>query len=121
MWDGINRRKFPRASYLCKITLYSKEKPEVFSCHTDNLGQGGFCAVLNIPLKLFSLVGLEVSLDDSRPPLSCAGRVVWVVGRKEWDKSKPETFDTGIEFVDLKNGDKKRIEGLVKELLARQK
>ena len=121
MWDGVNRRKFPRASYFCKITLYSREHPEVFSCYTQNLGRGGLCVVLNTSLRLFSLVGLELFLEDSHPPLSCAGRVVWVVGKKEWNKPIPDSFDTGIEFVDLKEEGQKRIEKIIQTITSGEK
>ena len=42
MWNGMNRRKFPRADYKCIITIKSKEEiPKVIATHTENIGMGG--------------------------------------------------------------------------------
>jgi len=120
MWQGFDRRKFPRTSCPCKITLYSKDQAEVISCRTENIGEGGICTVLKEALRLFTLVGLELSLDDSHAPMRCAGRVVWLVGRHSASvsKPKPEEYDTGIEFVDLKDDEKKRLRTFVKNTIA---
>jgi len=120
MWDGIDRRRFPRANFPCKITLYSKEKPQIFSCFTENIGAGGVCVILKESLELFSLVGIELILKQNYS-INCTGRVVWVIGRKDWKTPRPTAFDTGIEFVDLKPQDKKKIQEVVEEIISQNK
>ncbi len=116
MWSGINRRRFPRAEYPCRITIYTKDAPQIFSTRTQNIGEGGVCVILDKELKLFSVVGLELFLENGHAPLNCTGRVVWVVKKRG---SKPDAgvmFDTGIEFADVKNQDKERVRILVEKI-----
>ena len=116
MWDGINRRKFPRAHFPCKIIILSSEHPKSLTTKTENIGCGGVCVVLPKPLKLFSIVGIQLFLEEKSSPIECSGRIVWVVGRKSSKSFKPESFDTGIEFVDIKEEDIEKIAKLVEKL-----
>lgn len=121
MWNGINRRRFPRASYKCIITIKSLgEIPKIITTHTENIGLGGICVVLRDGLDLFKKVELEVLLEDSGSPLRCSGSVVWVVKKTDpIDKTKI-AYDTGIEFADLKQADKTRIGDIVEKILSSQ-
>jgi len=114
MWQGLDRRKFPRADLPCKITIFKKGGQEKFSTHTENIGQGGVCVSLNNSLDRFSLVDLVLYLKDEHSPIKCEGRVVWTV------KSK-DKFDIGIEFLDIKKQDALKIEKVVKECLEKEK
>ncbi|MFH1577885.1 MAG: PilZ domain-containing protein [Candidatus Omnitrophota bacterium] len=104
MWRGINKRQFPRVDYPCKVAIL-KDKP--FSAHTENIGTGGICVVMKEELAKFSSVGLVLDLNDKRDALECNGSVVWAVPR---DKA----FDIGIEFSDIKEADRLRIENILK-------
>lgn len=115
MWNGMNKRAFPRAEYPCKVRVESKDLPQLFETQTQNIGAGGICVILNKELEQLSLVKLEVYLKDRDHPIQCRGKIVWVI--KNSKPHQQESFDTGIEFVDLKDEDKKIIEDLVNELL----
>jgi len=108
MWQGMNKRKFPRAGFLCKITVYKKGQKEKIPGRTENIGPGGICANLKKALDKFAVVDLVLFLDDGESPIECEARVVWVV------KSKDE-FDTGIEFLRIEEKDSLRIERIVQE------
>lgn len=110
MWQGIDRRRFPRADYPCKIVVFKKGKTEKFSTHTENIGVGGVCVILERGLDKFLPVELILYLENGHPPIECDGRVVWVVKRQA-------EFDTGIEFVNIKEKDALRIERIVQECL----
>ena len=84
-----------------------------YSTHTENIGQGGICAVLKKSLSKFVPVELALYLENGELPICCDARVVWVV------KSK-SNYDTGIEFINLKAKDAKRIERIVEECLKKQ-
>ncbi len=117
-WDGLERRKFPRANYPCLVTIRHKGgNEEALLTHTENIGIGGICVILKKGVKIFSPVDLEIDLLDTNLNVKCNGKVVWCVQRKEKDAPKPFFFDTGIEFVDLVESDKQRIEAIVQRLI----
>ncbi len=110
MWQGIDNRKFPRANYPCKIVVIKSGSSQHFSTHTENIGKGGVCVVLEKALEKFCPVELTIYLQDGRHPLECDGRVVWTVKGKQ-------AFDTGIEFLNLQAEDAQRIERIIRECL----
>ncbi|MBU2540280.1 MAG: PilZ domain-containing protein [Candidatus Omnitrophica bacterium] len=120
MWDGINRRRFPRADYPCQIKISKKKGKETLVSNTENVGCGGICTVLEKGLGLFSDVSLELDIKDSQPPIKTVGTVVWVVRRHEIKKERPGFFDTGIEFKKLDAKDVARIEAIVNKCLQKQ-
>jgi hypothetical protein len=110
MWQGVDNRKFPRAVYPCKVVVTKAGMSEQFSTHTENIGKGGVCVILEKGLEKFCPVTLTIYLADGKPPLEGDGRVVWSVKHKE-------AFDTGIEFLSIQGVDAERIEGIVRECL----
>ncbi len=120
-WDGLDRRKFPRVNYPCLITIrHEHGKPEAFLTHTENIGIGGVCIILNKEISLFAPVELEIDLLDTNPHIKCQGRVVWSVRRKSEEKKKPLFYDMGIEFTDIKADERKRLDEIVSRLAMRQ-
>ena len=118
MWDGINRRRFPRANYKCSITIKSSgEAPKVIKTMTENIGIGGICVGLKEDLDLFKNVELEVALNDNDSPITCNGSIVWVVKKTGSKNKETMVYDTGIEFIDIKEAYKKRILALVEKIL----
>lgn len=116
-WDGLNRRRFPRAKYPCLVIVRHKGKePEAILTHTENLGVGGICVIIKKQIKLFAPVEVEIDLMDLEDHVECAGKVVWSVKRKSGEKVKPLFYDTGIEFENLSGKDRKRIEGIIRRI-----
>ena len=120
MWDGINRRKFPRANYKCLISIKKRLTAKTISTQTENIGAGGICVLLKEDLGLFQGVDLEVFLEDNRPPIKCGGTVVWVVKKSEPKQKGSYIYDTGIEFIDVRPEDRDRISEAVEEILKSQ-
>ncbi len=120
--DGTNRRKFPRVTYPCMITLRREAgEPDVILTHTENIGIGGICVTLNRPLRIFSLVDLEIDLLDLGDHLQCCGKVVWTIQRKAEEKRKPLFYDTGIEFLQIEGADRQRLDNVIRRLLKQAK
>lgn len=111
MWQGIDQRRFPRAKYKCTVILQQKGQASRFQSVTENIGLGGICVLLNQNLDVFSSVELEVNLEDGMVPLQVAGTVVWVVKRRNLRKGA--SFDTGIEFAELKPQNRARLEAVI--------
>jgi hypothetical protein len=120
MWNGINRRKFPRANYKCIITIKKRLTAKTISTHTENLGAGGICVLIKEDLGLFQGVDLEIMLEDSNTPVKCGGTVVWVVKKSEPKQKASYLYDTGIEFIDIRPEDRDRITAVVDLILKRK-
>ena len=108
------RRRFPRANFLCKVILRSSQKE--FLTHTQNISIGGVRILLFEDLKVKNEV--ELIIFASRR-LEVSGRIIWSL---EIDKKEDESlFDIGIEFLNLEEPDRKFLEELVEELLRKEK
>ena len=112
-WDGNERRRFARVRLPCKITVFIPQEHTITS-HTENIGEGGIGVLINEQLDVSADVGLEIYLENQ--PISCKGRVVWTV-EKECSSSSASSFDTGIEFCDIKEHDRAFITNLVNLLV----
>ena len=120
MWNGINRRKFPRASYKCLISIKKRLTAKVISTQTENIGAGGICVVIKDDLGLFQGVDLDLFLSEDSPPIKSGGTVVWVVKKTDPRQKGSYRYDTGIEFIDIRPEDKERISEIVEEILTKQ-
>jgi len=45
-WEGLNRRKFPRANYPCLVVIREGKEKNIILTHTENIGIGGVCIAL---------------------------------------------------------------------------
>jgi c-di-GMP-binding flagellar brake protein YcgR len=121
MWNGINRRKFPRANYKCLITIKKRLNAKIISTQTENIGAGGICVIIKEDLGLFQGVDIELHIDDDRPPIKCGGTVVWAVKKSDPKQKGKYLYDTGIEFIDIRPEDRERISEVVEEILINQR
>jgi Tfp pilus assembly protein PilZ len=118
-WEGVNRRKFPRANYPCLLIIRRDHiSPEAILTHTENIGVGGVGVMSKREIKLFAPVELELDLLDMQPHIKCSGKVVWAVKRRDNAEIKPSFYDLGIEFIDLPEKEKKRIDFIVNRLIS---
>lgn len=99
MWDGFNKRKFPRLALRCEITILSDVSGRPVLTLTENLGAGGVCVILDHPLERFSKCRLRLELEEGKPAIDCSGRVVWAVPTQGGKSGKQ--YDIGIEFTGL--------------------
>lgn len=112
MWDGFNKRKFPRLSLRCEIVLRNQSGVQVVQAQTDNLGAGGLCLILDRALERFSTLSLRLELDKNLPWIECQGKVIWIVASREIGEKK-DSFDTGIEFLGLEPAEEDLIRSYV--------
>lgn len=123
MWNGINRRKFPRANYGCLISIKKRLTSKTISTHTENIGAGGICVLIKEDLGLFQGVDLELTLGENESAIKCGGTVVWVVKKSDPKQKGVHLYDTGIEFIDIRPEDREKITEVVDDILktSRQK
>lgn len=108
MWDGFNKRKFPRIHLTCEVSIQPRAKARTFKGITDDVGMGGVSVLLEEPLERFDRCRITLELKDGNPPVQCAGRSVWVIPSQDMKTSK-KCFDTGIEFLDMDEFSRKRL------------
>lgn len=99
MWDGFNKRKFPRLNLHCEIDILSEDPKESLRVTTENLGIGGVCVILEKSLERFSICRVRIDVKNGKT-IACDGKVVWIVPTRDSKNSK-KRFDTGIEFQGL--------------------
>jgi len=118
MWNGISKRKFPRANYPCNITVKRKDDSDKVFTKTENIGIGGICVVLPKDLGIFAPVEVQLDLLDAQPIVNCDATIVWIVEKKQ---EKDKLYDTGIEFTNIKRKDSDRIVFIVDKILGNGK
>jgi hypothetical protein len=108
MWDGFNKRKFPRLNLRCELILHKDPGSEVIRAQTENVGAGGVAVILERSLDRFSVIALRLELDANLPWIECKGKIVWSVPSREVG-AKKQRYDTGIEFLGLDPGQQELI------------
>lgn len=109
--NGRERRKFPRADFPCEIYILTAPL-HIIKCKTENIGAGGIRVFIDEELSISSSVGLKLFI--SKKAIECKGKVVWKVERNESGQNK---FDTGLEFHQISEEDRKIVGLFVKSLV----
>lgn len=113
-WNGRNRRKFPRVMFPCLIKVRcDKKDTDVVLTHTENLSVGGVRIILKNPIDLGVVIDLEIDLMDTGESLKCKAKVVWLEKRKSDSEFKPDFYDIGVEFQNVDEHNKKRLEVII--------
>ena len=106
-WGGLDQRQFPRVQARCDIIIHKGFGGSI-QAQTENVGKGGVCVILKQELEKLSRLHLRLALESEVSPIECEGRVVWMVRSKEPASGKV-SYDTGIEFVNLKPSDEQHV------------
>ena len=115
MWDGFNKRKFPRVNLHCEIVILPETEGALLVGRTENLGSGGVCVLLTQALERFSECKVHLELTENLPNIDCKGKVVWIVPTRATHQPKP-FFDTGIEFMNLDV----KVEDLIRDFIKKR-
>ncbi|MDP8290023.1 MAG: PilZ domain-containing protein [Candidatus Susulua stagnicola] len=116
-WEGTEKRNFIRANFPCKILIHTPSE-HVLIVHTENIGTGGVRTIIEENLDISSVVGLEVFIGGTQ--IICKGRVVWVVVKAGFQKDDTNIWDTGIEFYEISDRDKKVVKDFVNSIILDQ-
>jgi c-di-GMP-binding flagellar brake protein YcgR len=113
-WKFQERRRFPRASYPCKVVVDYSLKP--MFVHTENLSEGGMRVILpeQIPEKV--VVDAEL-IFEKKKTIQCNAKVMWVRSKLASVDSVDLVYDTGFQFVSLSEDDQRYLDGVVKRLI----
>ena len=109
------RRRFARHRLPFRLAVHLSRAGRSIPTEGVNISEGGLCLRLRELLDVRSLVQLQLS--PARPnngkgrlvdatgsarwprPVTCTGRVIWVIQRLDLQDTPPFVFDTGLEFV----------------------
>lgn len=112
IWDGFNKRKFQRVHLTCDVVVHPQGKPKAYKAVTEDIGMGGVSVMLEDALQRFDRCKISLELKDGEPPVQCMGRSVWVIPSGN-ARSPKKTFDTGIEFLEIDDFSRKRLQSFL--------
>ncbi|MDD4182332.1 MAG: PilZ domain-containing protein [Candidatus Omnitrophica bacterium] len=117
-YQGIEKRRFVRAKFPCSISIHTLHE-HVITTYTENISAGGVRVVIEEKLETSSNVGLEIQINKNI--IICKGRIVWVVNKESPYKKGIFYYDTGIEFYEIKENDRRIINDAIEEILKSEK
>lgn len=117
MWDGFNKRKFPRINLQCEIAIASEGQKSSIRANTENVGVGGVCVILDQELERFSKCRIHLDLKGKKG-IDCEAKVVWIVPTRQ-NKSTKKYFDTGLEFVGLPGEDLDEVKSFLEKEISK--
>lgn len=107
---SIDDREQERAEVHTEVRLRSPSLSEFQREHSDNLSEGGVFVRSDVPMAKFTLVKLELVVDDETY-VEAVGRVVWTRGPEAATDDEPAGM--GIKFVKLEAESRDRLRALV--------
>ncbi len=107
--SGIERRRFERTELLVRVEYSTVD--EIFSEFTRDINEGGLFIETEKPRPTGTEVAMRFNLPGSDAPLQTIGRVVWVRSA-----SDDEPAGMGIEFDELSEDDRTRINAMIRSL-----
>ncbi|MBU2474312.1 MAG: PilZ domain-containing protein [Candidatus Omnitrophica bacterium] len=117
-WDGSEKRRFVRANFPCKITIYIPQE-QVISAQTENISAGGVRVIIDKELKVSLSVDLELYFTEN--PVKCKGRVVWMLSKENLESVEIKKYDVGIEFYRIASADRSLISKFIETLVSKEK
>lgn len=111
-----DRRRFPRLKTELLVRYKILEVPEKqIDAKAKDISSGGICLVAREKINPGSFLMLEIRFPKSDKPVIAYGRVVWS-GESSLGLSPAGhmRFDNGIEFTQISDSDRERIEGHIK-------
>jgi len=106
---GAERRRFNRTELLVRIEYSTID--EMFSEFTRDINEGGLFIETEKPRPTGTEVAMRFNLPGSGEPLQTVGRVAWV--RSATDDGPA---GMGIEFEELSDDDRVRINTMIRSL-----
>lgn len=118
MYEGIEKRKFVRVRFPCKILVYNFPEHAI-STHTENISAGGVRVIIGEKLEVGTFVNIEVHLKENK--IACKGKIAWVVDKKSPYRKGVFYHDTGIEFFEINDEDRNLINVTIEKMLCPEK
>ena len=117
------RRRFPRLSLDVGVDFVVLPQPgtgarqELFTTGSKNLSLGGICILVFEKLKVGDALELKFSIPGLDRFIVAKGRVVWSGKLRVRGVETDKAYEAGIEFVEINQPDKERIQAYVSSKL----
>jgi len=106
------RRKYPRLKFNVDVD-YKILRENGFiatKVETKDIGAGGICIVSLEKFDVGNSLSLKFSLPGVNKPIKAIGRVAWVAEFSVGGDTPSHTaYDTGIEFTEISDDDREKI------------
>ncbi len=107
-FEGLERRKCPRLDEKMPLVYQTHENLEGKTCSTKNISSGGFCFETERPVYHGDVLWVQIYKPvetglTRRAPISTIAKVAWV------RRINPEKYESGLEFVDIRERDREEI------------
>ncbi|MBL7130434.1 MAG: PilZ domain-containing protein [Candidatus Omnitrophica bacterium] len=108
-----DRRKFVRLNAAVEVDyiVLDSESQQREHTATKNISAGGICLIAHEQLRAGDILSLTFSLPNNESPIIVKGKVVWIKSFKV--ASEKESYDVGIEFIDINEVNRERIDKYV--------
>lgn len=113
IYIGLEKRRFKRINYKINIEVLAEDKLEPLQ--TIDISAKGLCFAYPRPLKTDTLIELKLKIPKYKEPLKIKSRVAWIK-RQEEPHIEGNKFKVGLEFVELKDKDKRIISQFLKSI-----
>ncbi|MBL7091799.1 MAG: PAS domain-containing protein [Candidatus Omnitrophica bacterium] len=115
IYIGSEIRRFKRVYYKADIENFLPgSKTE--SGQTVDISEGGVCFVSERLLKTDTQVEIKLRLSKKKDTIFTQARVVWIKNMEQLLKKAVNKYKVGLEFVKLKNKDKKVLSKFIKSV-----
>lgn len=109
---GPEIRRFERINYSLDTRILMP-KDEELSSQTVDISKGGIAFYSPRPIKTDARVDLALRMPNQDKPLMLKSQTAWI---KEISNEDVRRYKIGLEFIGLKDGEKKIISGFLKSL-----
>jgi c-di-GMP-binding flagellar brake protein YcgR len=110
------KRKYPRLDINVKVNWKKTAEPKPEDAEsrdiTRNISAGGICLMVYEKLDVGDCLSLDLELPSGKE-LHLVGRVVWTKEFEIIGKKESKRYDIGLEFLDIKAGEREEIKNFV--------
>jgi len=105
---GSEIRRFPRIPYIADIDIFLPEN-KMESSKTMDISEGGVCFESGSRLDTDAQIQITLKFPKDKGSVCLRARVAWIKNIEELSKGGANKYRLGLEFINLKNRDKKTI------------
>lgn len=113
---GSQMRRFPRIRYYKVDIEILLPGNQIESSQSIDISEGGVCLVIKRKLETDAPVRLRLKFFKGEEFLCVRARVAWTKNIEESPKGSANKYMLGLEFINLKNRDKKIISQFIKSI-----
>lgn len=96
------KRRFIRLEIPIKISYTSKNDNQIHEAFSKDISAEGLRFLTNSSLKKDDELEIKLNINDAKNPVHVKGKVIWI----NESGSDKETFEVGIEFMEIEEDNK---------------